>query len=321
MHTVSPQTLLDHDIRQFLLSATRWTIRWFNKPKFHILLHLTEHIRWFGPAILFATEAFESFNAIIRAKSVHSNQYAPSRDIALAFAQSNRICHLLSSGHFNIQLLAALAVPVSSSSSPSVPTLVPEAKSNFSFKPEDWRCAGEGVWGLVHVANTATRYLGLDDKKPTKTGQSSVKISDLSNLTLIYLFRILCLRQEANMFFWQDSHWICNTSHLKHPPFSTVQNMPRSISPEWWQMWTWSICCYQSPRTARVNCCCTSWGDTPGSRLCSRLLTNARPHPSSGGRYALDSYYLPDAAPRFDQPMGSGKLHGLSIILAVISAP
>lgn len=67
------QALLDHEIKHFLLCAARWTIRWFNKPKFHIFVHLTEHIRRFGPAILFATEAFESFNAIIRAKSVHSN--------------------------------------------------------------------------------------------------------------------------------------------------------------------------------------------------------------------------------------------------------
>ncbi|KAF9493187.1 hypothetical protein BDN71DRAFT_1591205 [Pleurotus eryngii] len=65
--------LLRSEIDYFLLCTTRWTARWFNKPKFHILVHLPDHIRRFGPASLFATEAFESFNAIIRAKSVHSN--------------------------------------------------------------------------------------------------------------------------------------------------------------------------------------------------------------------------------------------------------
>ena len=50
--------------------------------------------------MLFATEAFESFNAVIRAKSVHSNRQAPSRDIAMAFAEGNRIRHLLSGGYF-----------------------------------------------------------------------------------------------------------------------------------------------------------------------------------------------------------------------------
>ncbi|KAJ6459108.1 hypothetical protein C8R47DRAFT_1059420 [Mycena vitilis] len=92
--------LLTKEIDNFLLCAAKWTNRWFNKPKFHIFLHLPAHIRRFGPAILFATEAFESFNAIIRAKSVHSNRHAPSRDIAHAFAQGNRIRHLLSGGMF-----------------------------------------------------------------------------------------------------------------------------------------------------------------------------------------------------------------------------
>jgi hypothetical protein len=66
------QALLTAEINHFLVCAARWTTRWFNKPKFHILLHLPAHIRRFGLAILFATEAFESFNAIIRAKSVHT---------------------------------------------------------------------------------------------------------------------------------------------------------------------------------------------------------------------------------------------------------
>ncbi|KAJ8487998.1 hypothetical protein ONZ45_g14118 [Pleurotus djamor] len=91
---------LKAEIDHFLLCTAQWTTRWFNKPKFHILLHLPEHIRRFGPAILFATEAFESYNAVIRAKSVHSNRHAPSRDIARAFAQGNRIRHLLSGGFF-----------------------------------------------------------------------------------------------------------------------------------------------------------------------------------------------------------------------------
>ncbi|KAJ3765406.1 hypothetical protein FB446DRAFT_795079 [Lentinula raphanica] len=75
--------LLEHEIEYFLLRVAQWTSRWFNKPKFHILVHLALHIRRFGPAMLFATEAFESFNAVIRAKSVHLNRQAPSRDIAL----------------------------------------------------------------------------------------------------------------------------------------------------------------------------------------------------------------------------------------------
>ncbi|KAF8260388.1 hypothetical protein EI94DRAFT_1773711 [Lactarius quietus] len=68
---------------------------------FHFILHLLAHIRCFGPAVLFATETFESYNAIIWGKSVHSNRLAPSRNIAIAFAHYSRVRHLLSSGcHF-----------------------------------------------------------------------------------------------------------------------------------------------------------------------------------------------------------------------------
>ncbi|KZT25811.1 hypothetical protein NEOLEDRAFT_1022253, partial [Neolentinus lepideus HHB14362 ss-1] len=85
-------------IDHFLICTCKLTPRWFNKPKFHILLHLPEHIRRFGPAMLFATEGFESFNAIIRSHSIHSNRHAPSLDIAISMARANRLCHLLSGG-------------------------------------------------------------------------------------------------------------------------------------------------------------------------------------------------------------------------------
>ncbi|KAJ7634017.1 hypothetical protein B0H17DRAFT_1164135 [Mycena rosella] len=140
--------LLTAEINHFLTCAARWTTRWFNKPKFHILLHLPEHIRRFGPAILFATEAFESFNAIIRAKSVHSNRHAPSRDIARAFAQGNRIRHLLSGGLF----------------------MHPRSGSLSLEKKEDWVCAGPGPLSLVSAPNTVTQYLGLENKKRTTHG-------------------------------------------------------------------------------------------------------------------------------------------------------
>ena len=94
------QNILNTEIERFLLQTALWTNQWFNKPKFHVFIHLTCHIHRFEPAILFAMEAFELFNAIIRAKSIHSNQQAPLRDISLAFAQANCIRHLLSGGIF-----------------------------------------------------------------------------------------------------------------------------------------------------------------------------------------------------------------------------
>ncbi|KAF8513043.1 hypothetical protein JB92DRAFT_3143549 [Gautieria morchelliformis] len=58
--------LLRSRIQHFMDCILEWTPRWFNKPKFHLLLHLPEHILAYGPAILFATESFESFNAVIQ---------------------------------------------------------------------------------------------------------------------------------------------------------------------------------------------------------------------------------------------------------------
>ncbi|RPD56808.1 hypothetical protein L226DRAFT_513548 [Lentinus tigrinus ALCF2SS1-7] len=119
---------LQRAIDYFLDCTARWTPRWFNKPKFHILRHLVPHIRRFGPAVLFATEGFESFNAVVRGKSVHSNRQAPSRDIARAFARANRNRHLLSGGAF-------LDPELSRANSIS-------ATSNYDDNPEAWRTAG-----------------------------------------------------------------------------------------------------------------------------------------------------------------------------------
>ncbi|KIM68453.1 hypothetical protein SCLCIDRAFT_20369 [Scleroderma citrinum Foug A] len=49
-HLAALQVAIDH----FLNCTARWTPQWFNKPKFHIIHHLPDHIHRFGPAILFA---------------------------------------------------------------------------------------------------------------------------------------------------------------------------------------------------------------------------------------------------------------------------
>ncbi|KAF9551916.1 hypothetical protein CPC08DRAFT_745018 [Agrocybe pediades] len=47
---------LEKEIHNFLIRTARWSTAWFNKAKFHVILHLPDHVRCFGPAILFATE-------------------------------------------------------------------------------------------------------------------------------------------------------------------------------------------------------------------------------------------------------------------------
>ncbi|EHS63165.1 uncharacterized protein PGTG_20749 [Puccinia graminis f. sp. tritici CRL 75-36-700-3] len=77
---------LEEKIDNFMYLITRMSAQWVNKPKFHMLLHLPLSIRRFGPASLFATEKFESFNGILRNASVHSNRHCPGRDLAISFA-------------------------------------------------------------------------------------------------------------------------------------------------------------------------------------------------------------------------------------------
>ncbi|KAJ7128710.1 hypothetical protein C8R44DRAFT_558080, partial [Mycena epipterygia] len=47
---------LNDSVFDFLTATALWNTQWFNKPKFHLFVHLPEHIRRFGPLILYATE-------------------------------------------------------------------------------------------------------------------------------------------------------------------------------------------------------------------------------------------------------------------------
>ncbi|KAJ7623989.1 hypothetical protein B0H17DRAFT_1288780 [Mycena rosella] len=92
-------TKLQQAVSDFLAATALWNTQWFNKPKFHLFVHLAQHIRRFGPLILYATESFESFNLVIRLRSIHSSKHAPSVDIARAFSHLHAIRHLVSGGY------------------------------------------------------------------------------------------------------------------------------------------------------------------------------------------------------------------------------
>ncbi|KAI9438663.1 hypothetical protein H4582DRAFT_2076295 [Lactarius indigo] len=154
---------LEIAIKDFLMRTAKWTPRWFNKPKFHILLHLPTHVRRFGPAILFATEPFESFNAIIRAKSIHSNRLAPSHDIALAFAHANRVRHLLSGGCHHVCPGEEFSRYSCSFKSLSTPAHV--AASGVSLDAGEagvWRRGAPAPLRLIEEHAVIRSYLGLD---------------------------------------------------------------------------------------------------------------------------------------------------------------
>jgi hypothetical protein len=90
------RNLIDIFLNQIIQDSGQWV----NKPKFHILLHLPDSILRFGPACLFATEKFESYNGILRNASIHSNRQSPGQDIAITFSNYNSFRQILSSGFF-----------------------------------------------------------------------------------------------------------------------------------------------------------------------------------------------------------------------------
>ena len=72
--------------------------RIITKMKLHVLTHLPEDIRRFGPASLYNVEGFKGWNRIWRLCSILLNHRSPSRDIAVKLCKAKRIKHLLSGG-------------------------------------------------------------------------------------------------------------------------------------------------------------------------------------------------------------------------------
>ncbi|KAJ6488399.1 hypothetical protein DFH09DRAFT_1105629 [Mycena vulgaris] len=77
--------------------------RIMTKYKLHAISHLPDDIRRFGPAILYATEGFEAWNAISRLCSVLSSHQAPSHDIGVTLADMERFKHQVSGGWWKPQ--------------------------------------------------------------------------------------------------------------------------------------------------------------------------------------------------------------------------
>ena len=129
-------------------------------------MHLPEHIRRFGPAILYATEKFESYNALIQDLSVHSNCQAPSRDIGRGFANANRIRHLTSGGKFYVrdykEAVIGSNVPIQKNGAITVEKKLPNDK--------DFRRVGPGVIALVDSDDNLHRFCGFPSSVSVQTG-------------------------------------------------------------------------------------------------------------------------------------------------------
>ncbi|KAF8833805.1 hypothetical protein BDN67DRAFT_992780 [Paxillus ammoniavirescens] len=92
---------LIYDLVPLLISAQCAPSILTTKAKFHFLLHLPMFIRQFGPAILFSTECYESFNHIFRLTSIYSNHQAPSQDTCQTFAEQDNVKHIITGGSWH----------------------------------------------------------------------------------------------------------------------------------------------------------------------------------------------------------------------------
>lgn len=68
------------------------------KPKLHMLSHLSDDIRSFGPASIFSSERFEADNTIIRNASILTNKSAPSLDILTRLDTASLLRFILQGG-------------------------------------------------------------------------------------------------------------------------------------------------------------------------------------------------------------------------------
>ncbi len=121
--------------------------RIFDKPKIHLIAHIPEDIRRFGPSPLFTTEIFECFNAVFRMCSILSNHQAPSRDIALTFRGLDRFKHQASGGWW------------------------------FSNKSQGWVQAGPKVRAYFHESAIQKR-LGWSETRSQRCNRKGARISN-----------------------------------------------------------------------------------------------------------------------------------------------
>ncbi|KAF8257540.1 hypothetical protein EI94DRAFT_1774419 [Lactarius quietus] len=101
------------------------------KPKFHFLVHLPAFIHRFGPAIIFSTECYESFNHVFHLSCIYSNRQAPTQD---------RIKHITTGGFW------------------------------FDASTRSWTHAGQIVLNFVSTRENYMTWLGLPKGSKSKPG-------------------------------------------------------------------------------------------------------------------------------------------------------
>ncbi|KAI9011474.1 hypothetical protein BC832DRAFT_590695 [Gaertneriomyces semiglobifer] len=93
--------VLQRSLQAMMATIADINVSWLSAhAKYHTLAHVVENIREFGPAVLYMSEKFESFNKVMRNHAVHTNRHGPSVDVARRFARYTVVRHLLSGGMF-----------------------------------------------------------------------------------------------------------------------------------------------------------------------------------------------------------------------------
>ena len=125
-----------------------------SKAKIHMLVHMEEDFRRFGPLVGLSTERFESFNAVFRLSSVFSNRHHPSRDIAVEMANQERLKHIISGGLLRMEQRSGLST---------------------------WRRPGSGVTAVLREegARGILNIFSYDDSILHRNGNSSRELESL----------------------------------------------------------------------------------------------------------------------------------------------
>ena len=99
---LAPQNELSACIQDFLHITCKCSPSiLISKLKFHFLVHLPMYIRQFGPAVLYSTEHYKSFNAVFHFSSIYSNHLTPSCDIARSFTSMDSVKHVVTGGFWS----------------------------------------------------------------------------------------------------------------------------------------------------------------------------------------------------------------------------
>ncbi|KAF9053465.1 hypothetical protein BJ165DRAFT_1524159 [Panaeolus papilionaceus] len=162
------------------------------KIKYHLLTHLTQDIKRFGPLAGVASEVYEAFNGIFRYCSIFSNHLSPSRDIALQLAGQESVKHILCGGWWRI--------PASSDSG------VAGAGSH------KWVCPGPSLQAFMLQNSTLKSLVGRPSGESLTPGAVQlVPVKRAQNQTKL----------PRQAFEWSKT--LCSSTHNHQGRFSHLQ--------------------------------------------------------------------------------------------------